>query len=65
VTPRDLEAIQARNEARIRVMAKWHDGTQQITTEDVPHFTGDELRQLADAGRLVHLGIGPDKRLRR
>jgi hypothetical protein len=46
-------------------MAKWADGTQQITDEDVPSFTGDELRQLADSGRLQHLGIGPDKRLRR
>ena len=46
-------------------MAKWHDGTQQITLEDVPAFSGEELRQLADSGRLQHLGIGPDKRLRR
>jgi hypothetical protein len=46
-------------------MAKWHDGMQQITEQDVPAFTGDELRQLADAGRLQHLGIGADPRLRR
>jgi hypothetical protein len=35
-----------------------------ITDEDIPNFNGDELRQLAGAGRLQHLGIGPDKRLR-
>jgi hypothetical protein len=65
VTPREVEAMQARNEARTRALSKWSNGAEQITMEDVPAFSGQELRELADAGRLVHLGIGPDKRLRR
>jgi hypothetical protein len=46
-------------------MAKWHDGAQQVTGEDVPAFADGRLRRLAAAGRLRRLGIGAGRRLRR
>jgi hypothetical protein len=50
--------------ARAAARSKWGDGAATIEVDDLQHFAGGEITQLADAGRLIHLGIGPDKRRR-
>lgn len=65
MTPQEREAFEQREATRQAARAKWSDGNQPIETGDLAHFSGDEIKSLANAGRLVHLGIGADKRTRR
>jgi len=49
--------------ARSAVLAKFPDGSAEITDEDVKLLTGPEITSLINAGRIA--GVGPDKRLAR
>jgi hypothetical protein len=63
MTPHEQAAIQAKNAARAAVLAKFPDGSAEITDDDCQFLTGDELTGLINAGRFP--GIGADKRLSR
>jgi hypothetical protein len=64
VTPQEREALEARASAEHTARAKWDDGTATIELDDLQHFSSTEVVQLVNAGRLEHLGVGRDKRLR-
>jgi hypothetical protein len=63
VTPRERQEWADREAARRAARAKWADGSQAITDDDLRFFSGDEIGQLINAGRIP--GVGPDKRLAR
>ena len=65
MTPNERAAIEAKTAARQAALAKFPDGAAVITDEDIRHLDGTEILQLANAGRLQHMSIGPDKRRRR
>ena len=65
MTPREREAFDAKVAARQAALSKFPDGTAVITDEDIKVLNGDEILQLADAGRLQHMNVGPYKRRRR
>ena len=47
-----------------RALAKWSDRSAVISDDGIPAFIRSET-PLADAGRLQHMGTGPDRRLSR
>ena len=63
MTPQEAAQIEARAAARRAVLAKFSDGSAEITEEDVKNLTAPEIHSLINAGRIS--GIGPDRRLRR
>jgi hypothetical protein len=65
MTPGEVAEYEAQAAARAAARAKWSDSAAVIEDDDLKHFTAPELMALADAGRLTHMHIGPDKRLRR
>jgi hypothetical protein len=65
MTPQEAHKIADQQAARRAALAKFPDGAAVITDEDIKHLSGGEINALANAGRLAHMGIGPDKRLRR
>lgn len=64
MTEKEAQAYRDRAEARARAVAKFGDGSAVIDEDDLKVMDGNEIRGAANAGRLVHLGIGPDSRLR-
>lgn len=63
MTPQEAEAFQEQQAARATARAKWGDSQAAIEDGDLAHFSGDEIKQLINSGRIP--GIGADKRLRR
>lgn len=61
---REHQEWQDREAARQASRSKWGDSQAVIEDGDLKHFSGPEITSLANAGRLVHMGIGPDRRSR-
>lgn len=63
MTPEEKARLEAKNEARAATLARWGDGTVQLTEDDCKHLTPSEVAQAVRLGRFED--IPPDKRLNR
>jgi hypothetical protein len=62
VTEQERQALKDRTDARQAVLAKFPDGSAEITDQDCKLLTAPEIHSLINAGRIG--GVGRDKRLR-